>query len=131
MIRRPIPVDPVKETLSTRGSVTRASPAMGPVPGTTFRTPFGSPASCPRAASSSADRGVYGDGLRTMVFPVARAGADFHTAMMNGKFHGMIPAHTPYGSFSTKVQAGAGKFVAGTGWVYSSFSAASTRYCQW
>ena len=77
MIRFPTAVEPVNPILSTRGSVTSASPATVPVPGMTLKTPLGRPASRATLASSSAVSGVYGEGLRTMTFPVARAGAAF------------------------------------------------------
>ena len=36
------------------------------------------------SAMSNAVTGVVSDGLRTMVFPAARAGANFHTAIIIG-----------------------------------------------
>ena len=36
------------------------------------------------SAISSEVTGVVSDGLRTMVLPAASAGANFHTAIMNG-----------------------------------------------
>ena len=109
MIRRPISVEPVNATLSTRGSVTRASPAAAPEPGTTFTTPGGMSVSARISASAHAVAGVYVAGFSTAALPVARAGAIFQIAIMYGTFHGMIPAHTPNGSRSTKSQAGVGK----------------------
>ncbi len=44
--------------------------------------------------------GVCSAGLRTTQLPAARAGASFHAAISNGKFHGMICPTTPSGSFS-------------------------------
>ena len=58
MTRLPTAVDPVNPIRSTRGSVTRASPATVPVPGTTLSTPFGRPASWATLASSNAVSGV-------------------------------------------------------------------------
>ena len=49
-------------------------------------------------AVSSAVMEVNDAGLRTDVLPAARAGAIFQAAMMNGKFHGITPVHTPWGS---------------------------------
>ena len=37
-------------------------------------------------------------GLRTIVHPVARTGAIFHTGAARGEFHGMIEPTTPTGS---------------------------------
>ena len=42
-------------------------------------------------------RGVVSAGFKTTVFPQAKAGAIFHAAMSNGKFHGMICPATPNG----------------------------------
>jgi hypothetical protein len=36
------------------------------------------------------DAGVCSAGLRTEQFPAAKAGASFHVAINNGKFHGTI-----------------------------------------
>ncbi|MNN54906.1 hypothetical protein D3C81_1697510 [compost metagenome] len=44
------------------------------------------------------DAGVLSAGFNTTVFPAARAGASFHTAIRIGKFHGIICATTPIGS---------------------------------
>ena len=49
---------------------------------------------------------VAGDcsaGLRTTVFPNARAGEIFQDASMSGKFHGEIAATTPTGSYRVYV----------------------------
>ena len=42
--------------------------------------------------------GVVSAGFSTTVLPHASAGASFHAAISNGKFHGMICAATPTGS---------------------------------
>ena len=44
MIREPTAVEPVKETLCTRGWATRASPISLPGPGNTCSAPAGNPA---------------------------------------------------------------------------------------
>jgi hypothetical protein len=51
-----------------------------------------------RATADDVDDGVSSDGLSTTVLPAATAGAHFHTAIMNGQFHGVICRHTPTGS---------------------------------
>ena len=43
--------------------------------------------------------GVCSAGFKTMQLPAASAGAIFHTAISSGKFHGMICATTPSGSW--------------------------------
>ena len=45
------------------------------------------------------DAGVCSAGLRTIALPAASAGASFQTAIRMGKFHGMICATTPSGSW--------------------------------
>ena len=45
------------------------------------------------------EAGVCSAGLSTTALPAASAGASFHTAIRIGKFHGMIWATTPSGSW--------------------------------
>ena len=103
MIRRPTTVEPVKATLSTSGCEASSSPTVEPPPVITFTTPFGRSVSSRISASLSAVSGVLEAGFSTHVFPIASAGASFHTAITSGKFQGMMPAHTPTGSRSTKL----------------------------
>ena len=49
-------------------------------------------------ANLSAVIEVVSAGLRTTVFPVARAGAIFHASMSSGKFHGITWPITPSGA---------------------------------
>ena len=69
----------------------------------TLTTPFGRSVSSRSSASRSAVSGVFDAGLSTTLLPIASAGASFQTAITSGKFQGMIPAHTPTGSRSTKL----------------------------
>ena len=116
MMRRPTSVDPVNATLSTIGFDASSSPAAAPAPGTTLITPGGNKSvSCKMRANSSVDIGVYVAGLITIELPVASAGAAFHIIRMNGKFHGVIAAVTPYGSRRTMPHCTAGKSFHGTG----------------
>src|SRR5437867_1455964 len=101
MIRRPTSVEPVKATLSTRGLATSSSPAAPPGPDTTLTTPSGIPASAHSRPTSSVVSGVYEAGLMTTELPAAMAGAIFHAAIWIGKFHGVMPTHTPIGSRRT------------------------------
>ena len=99
MMRRPTSVDPVKATLSTSGFDASSSPTVPPGPASTCSTPGGRmSASVMSWASLSAVMDVNDAGLMIDTLPAARAGAIFHDAMMNGKFHGMTPVHTPSGS---------------------------------
>ena len=100
MMRLPTAVEPVKAILSTSGCAARASPAIGPGPGTTLTTPSGKPASMTSSPRRSAVSGVCSAGLNTTVLPPARAGPSFQAAMSSGKFHGMICPTTPNGSRS-------------------------------
>src|SRR3546814_19250783 len=60
----------------------------------TLSTPVGS-TSRNNSAMRSMHSGVNGDGLSTMVLPVANAGASFHAASSTGQFHGSIAQTTP------------------------------------
>ena len=71
----PVAVDPVNETLRTRGSVTRVSPRLPPGPVSTESTPSGRPASVKQRARARAVSGVVLAGLSTTALPAARAGA--------------------------------------------------------
>lgn len=56
-------------------------------PCTIFRVPGGAPASYKISASIVVVIGAKGDGLNIIVLPAAKAGATFHVAPQNGKFH--------------------------------------------
>jgi hypothetical protein len=88
----------VNDTLSMPRCPAIAAPAVSPKPGTMLTTPSGTPASARSSPNRSAVSGVCSAGLSITVFPQARADAIFHTAMVSGPFHGMIPAQTPSGS---------------------------------
>jgi hypothetical protein len=81
---RPTSVEPVNARQSTSGCRPSARPVTSPVPGTTFSTPSGIPAS---AASSAMRRAAEGDcsaGLSTTQLPAASAGATFQASMSTG-----------------------------------------------
>ena len=61
-----------------------AWPASSPNPGTTLRTPSGTPASAASSASASALSGDCSAGLSTTELPAASAGASFHAVMISG-----------------------------------------------
>src|SRR3954447_26934952 len=100
-IDAPVVVSPVNEILATRGSDTRASPTTPPGPGSTLTISGGTPASTRTSPRSSAVSGVSDAGLSTIGLPHTSAGATFHEAISNGKFHGTISATGPTGSRST------------------------------
>src|SRR6185437_16331072 len=100
----PTAVEPVNVTLRTRGSASHAAAVPAAFPReavTTLTVPAGSPASSASRASASAVSGVSSAGFATTVQPAASAGATFRASMAKGKFHGVIAATTPSGSFTT------------------------------
>ena len=62
--------------------------------------PGGKPASSARRTSASEVSGVSSAGLATTVQPAASAGAILRAIIAAGKFHGVIAATTPTGSFT-------------------------------
>ena len=96
MIRLPVADEPVSVIMSTIGWVTRTSPTVAS-PVTTENAPSGRPASAASSARRIDERGVVGAGLSTTVHPAASAAPTFHTAMISGKFHGVMAATTPAG----------------------------------
>src|SRR5271157_1968253 len=92
--------EPVKLMASTPGWVVSCSPTLF-VPTTTLNTPDGIPASSAACASTSADSGVYGDGLSMTVLPVAMAGTAVQALSAAGTLNGVIAATTPIGSLTT------------------------------
>ena len=95
---RPTSVDPVNDSLRTRGSsIIAAQTGPDVLVVITFTAPAGTPASVSRSASASAVSGVSAAGLSTTVQPAARAGPIFRVAMAAGKFHGVISSDTPIG----------------------------------
>src|ERR1700737_5503306 len=97
MICLPVVVSPVKETLEMRGLAAIACPTDPPGPVTTLSTPGGR-TSAVRPARIRSVKGVLDAGLMTVQLPAASAGAIFHAAISNGKFHGIIWPTTPSGS---------------------------------
>ncbi len=93
----PTAVEPVNVSLRTSGLAVSSPPIACAGPITTFNTPGGIPARSASAAMASADSGVSGAGLITMVQPAASAGAALRAIMALGKFHGVMAATTPTG----------------------------------
>ncbi len=93
----PASTPPVKETIRTRGSETRAAPTSPPGPVTTFRTLGGSPASRKSSASFRAERGVTVAGFSTTPFPPAMAGPTLWATRFRGSLKGVMAAMTPMG----------------------------------
>ncbi len=102
MMRRPVPVEPVNETTSTRGSEVSISPtAAGSEDVRTLSTPAGrhSAATLPMKV---AVHGVSGADFSTTLQPAASAGQIFAMLIWNGKFHGEMAATTPAASFHSR-----------------------------
>ncbi len=100
----PTGVEPVKVSLRTIGLEVISPPIAFGSPTTTLNTPAGMPARWPSSASASADSGVCSAGLRTMVQPAASAGPALRVIIACGKFHGVMAAQTPTGSFVTTMR---------------------------
>ena len=80
-------------------------PVVSPMPGSTFRTPSGRPASAASSANRRTDRGVCSAGLTRVEHPAASAGASFQAAISSGKFHGSTRPTTPAGSLTISATA--------------------------
>ena len=70
----------------------------------TLNTPGGMPARSASSASASAENGVWLAGRITTVQPAASPGPALRVIMAVGKFHGVIAATTPTGSFITMMR---------------------------
>jgi hypothetical protein len=82
---RPVRVEPVNATLSTRSLPASIAPTSGPSPVTTLTTPFGRSGTASRMrARWIAVTGVASAGLSTTVHPAHSAGAIFHAAISSG-----------------------------------------------
>ena len=102
---RPTSVDPVNESLRTRGSLSIALTTSDErLEGMTLTTPFGTPACSSRSATASAVSGVSDAGFSTTVQPAASAGPIFRVAIAAGKFHGVTRIETPIGWCSTRMR---------------------------
>lgn len=77
MIFLPTSVLPVNDNFSIFMCEDIASPTVGPRPVRMLITPGGKPASVMSEARRRAVRGVNSEGLKTIVFPHARAGPSF------------------------------------------------------
>ncbi len=97
MIAFPVATLPVNEILSIRGSSHSAWLIAVDWPVTQLTTPGGRSASAQISAKKRLMSGPYGDDLKTIVQPVASAGASFCMATNTGKFQVGIMPHTPTG----------------------------------
>ena len=96
---RPVAVDPVNETMSTRGSLDSSAPTPWSLEVTMLTTPAGkSVCSAISSPSTAAHHGVSGAGLSTRVLPAASAGPILARLIWCGKFHGVMAPTTPTAS---------------------------------
>jgi hypothetical protein len=103
---RPALVEPVKAMTRTVGSTTIASPTSAP-PGSTWKTPAGTPASSKmRAKTAPPEIAVRGSGLRMTALPSARAGAIALMARIVGTLNGAMTPTTPAGTRRAKDSRG-------------------------
>ena len=89
--------------MSTSGWLAMRVPTAAPSPLTRLNTPGGTPASSRISAKISAEIGDTSLGLSTIVQPAASAAATLQPTWFIGQFHGVISAHTPTGSRTTRV----------------------------
>lgn len=95
-------VDPVKDTMSTSRCEARAAPVSA-APLIRLKTPGGTPAASRISAKTTAEKGATSDGLRTIVQPVASAGATLHATWFIGQFQGVISPQAPIASLRIRV----------------------------
>ena len=88
---------PVRVIFATPGWDTSAAPASRPYPETTLRTPGGIKSWINRTNSRTLAV-AYSEGLTTIVFHVASAGAILFARVIIGEFQEMRAAITPNGS---------------------------------
>src|SRR5690606_2584508 len=102
---RPTSVDPVKESLRSRGSAMIGADTFEDVEVcATLTTPAGSPAFSNSDTMKSVVRGVSAGGLITTVHPAASAGAILRVAIANGKFRGVMKNDGPTGRWDTTMR---------------------------
>ncbi len=99
----PARVEPVKDTMSTPGCALIAAPTVGPSPLMRLKTPGGTPAASRISAKIWPEKGAISEGLRTIVQPVASAGATLQAIWLAGQFQGVMKPQTPIGSLAITV----------------------------
>ena len=97
-INAPARVEPVNEIMLTSGWLVSALPVVSPSPFTKLNTPAGNFVSSINSARIIEDKGASSDGFKIIVQPEAKAGATLRQTWFIGQFHGVIKAHTPFGS---------------------------------
>jgi hypothetical protein len=93
--------------LRTEGFDVSSAPISWGNPVTTEKTPLGMPTRSASTASANAENGVSSEGFATIGQPAASAGPALRVIIAFGKFHGVIAAETPTGSFRTRIRRSA------------------------
>jgi len=78
-------VEPVKLTMSIRGSVPSRMAPSAPASTITLKTPAGRFAACAASPNTRLESGASGLGRSTTLFPAINAEMVFHMLMTNGK----------------------------------------------
>ena len=98
---RPIPVEPVADTIGILSSSTSASPTSRPPTSTMERfagaSPMRAAARSKSACTASAVSGAFSEGFHTTLSPHTSASAAFHDHTATGKLKAEITATTPAG----------------------------------
>ena len=105
-------VEPVNMTPCTRASPTRRAPTVSPRPGSSCTAAGGTPAWCSRRTASWATSGVCSAGLASTTLPAASAAATWPRKMASGKFHGLMHATGPSGTWVALLQPPASTWAA-------------------
>src|SRR6201999_2038828 len=100
----PTSVEPVNDSFRTSGFDVSSPPIAEEPPVSTLQTPGGMPARSASTARARAENGVCEAGRMTPVQPAAQPGPALRVIIAAGKFHGVIAANTPIGSFSTTMR---------------------------
>ena len=79
----PVAMEPVSDTMRTRGWLTSGMPTSPPRPWMMLTTPGGS-SSASNSPSARVESGVTSEGLSTTVLPAASAGPSFQAAIISG-----------------------------------------------
>src|SRR3954447_724749 len=103
----PTSVEPVKVIFLTNGLAQISSPISPAARVRMLTTPLGKPTSSASAPQARPEYGVCEAGLTTAVQPAASAGPSLRASIEDGKFHGVMAAMTPTGSFVTRMRRSA------------------------
>ena len=98
---RPVSVEPVSDTLRTRGYSRRRRPTVEPGPVTTARRPDGNRSVMAPSARITVS-GVLLAGFTMTALPASRAGTTLTAVRAKGQFQGVMAPTSPTGSWKTR-----------------------------